>query len=204
MQAYVFLLNLISQIVISVSKQYTMTEHTKMPYIPDELVMDKIYLIRRQKVMLDFDLAKLYSTEAKRLKEAVRRNIERFPEDFMFSLTEKEWISLRTQFASLKSRGQHPKYPPFAFTEQGVAMLSSVLNSPTAISVNIQIIRVFTKMRALLMTHKDILLQLEKIEKKMGNHEEQIALIFDYLKKLLTPIQQPRQRIGFRRKDEKD
>ena len=91
-----------------------------------------------------------------------------------------------------------------AFAEQGVAMLSSVLNSPTAISVNIQIIRVFTKMRALLMTHKDILLQLEKMENKMGNHDEQIALIFDYLKKLLTPIQPPRQRIGFRRKDEKD
>jgi len=181
-----------------------MPKSTEIPMIPEELVMNKIYLIRGQKVMLDLDLAKLYATEAKRLKEAVRRNKERFPEDFMFILTENEWISLRTQIASLNSRGKHPKYTPFAFTEQGVAMLSSVLNSPTAISVNIQIIRVFTKMRALLMTHKDILLQLEKMEKKMGSHDEQIALIFNYLKKLLTPIQPPRQRIGFRRKDEKD
>jgi len=122
----------------------------------------------------------------------------------MFMLTENEWTSLRTQIASLNSRGQHPKYNPFAFTEQGVAMLSSVLNSSTAIDVNIQIIRVFTKMRALLMTHKDMLLQMEKMEKKIGTHDEQIALIFDYLKKLLTPVQPPRQRIGFRRKDEKD
>jgi phage regulator Rha-like protein len=181
-----------------------MPKSAKMPIIPDELVINKIYLIRGQKIMLDFDLAKLYATEAKRLKEAVRRNKERFPEDFMFVLTEKEWVSLRTQIASLNSRGQHPKYKPFAFTEQGVSMLSSVLNSSTAISVNIQIIRVFTKMRALLLTHKDILLQLEKMERKMGKHDEQIALVFSYLKKLLNPPQPPRTRIGFRRKDEKN
>lgn len=185
-------------------KPYTMPKTTKILTIPDELVMTRIYLIRGQKVMLDLDLAKLYATEAKRLKEAVRRNKERFPEDFMFVLTEKEWSSLRTQIASLNGRGQHTKYRPFAFTEQGVAMLSSVLNSPTAINVNIQIIRVFTKMRSLLLTHKDILLQLEKMEKKMGKHDEQIALVFNYLKKLLNPPQQPRPRIGFRRKDEKD
>lgn len=181
-----------------------MSKSTEIPIIPEDLVLNRIYLIRGQKVMLDFDLAKLYATEAKRLKEAVRRNKDRFPEDFMFMLTENEWTSLRTQIASLNSRGQHPKYRPFAFTEQGVAMLSSVLKSPTAISVNIQIIRVFTKMRALLMAHKDILLQLEKMERKIGNHDEQIALIFDYLKKLLTPVQPPRQRIGFRRKAEKE
>lgn len=176
----------------------------KMPVITDELVITKIYFIREQKVMLDFDLARLYGTESKRLKEAVRRNTERFPEDFMFVLTEQEWTFLRTQIASLNSRGKHPKYMPYAFTEQGVAMLSSVLNSPTAISVNIQVIRVFTRMRALLLTHKDILLQLEKIEKKPGNHDEQIALVFSYLKKLLNPPQPVRTRIGFRRKDEKD
>lgn len=178
-----------------------MSKSAKMLIIPDELVMNKIYLIRGQKVMLDFDLAKLYATEAKRLKEAVRRNIERFPSDFMFALTEKEWISLRTQIASLNSsRGQHPKYKPYAFTEQGVAMparlchsggLSSVLNSSTAISVNIQIIRVFTKMRELLMTNKDILLQLEKVEKKLTKHDEDIILVFQYLKKLLSPPQPP-------------
>lgn len=125
---------------------YGMVKNTKTPMIPDELVMNKIYLIREQKVMLDFDLARLYGTESKRLKEAVRRNTERFPEDFMFVLTEQEWAFLRTQIASLNSRGKHPKYMPYAFTEQSVAMpacpvgrLSSVLNSPTAISVNIQI-----------------------------------------------------------------
>ena len=180
-----------------------MPKSNKTIILSDEQVMTRIYLIRGQKIMLDYDLAKLYMTEAKRLKESVRRNIERFPEDFMFTLTEKEWVSLRTQIASL-NRGQHPKYNPFAFTEQGVAMLSSVLNSPTAIHVNIQIIRIFTKMRSLLLTHKDILLQLEKIENKMGKHDEQIALVFTYLKKLLNPPQPVRERIGFRRKGEKD
>ncbi len=179
-----------------------MPDSAKMLIIPDELVMNKIYLIRGQKVMLDFDLAKLYSTEAKRLKEAVRRNVDRFPDDFMFQLTRDEYKILRTQIASSSWGGT--RYLPLAFTEQGVAMLSSVLNSPTAISVNIQIIRVFTRMRALILTHKDILLKLEKMERKMGSHDEQIALIFSYLKKLLNPQQQPRQRIGFRRKDEKE
>ena len=121
----------------------------------------------------------------------------------MFELTQEEYHSLRSQIGSLK-RGQHPKYPPYAFTELGVAMLSSVLNSQIAIDVNIQIIRVFTKMRALLLTHKDILLQLEKIERKLGSHDQQIAVIFAYLKKLLNPPPQPRPRIGFRRKDEKE
>jgi phage regulator Rha-like protein len=180
-----------------------------MPYatqtimIPDEIVVNKIHLIRGQKVMLDRDLADLYGVATKRLKEAVRRNISRFPEDFMFELSMEEWISLRTQIATLKiGRGKHPKYTPFAFTEQGVAMLSSVLNSETAIAVNIQIIRVFTKMREMLLTHKDILLQLEKIEKKLINHDEDIALIFQYLKQLLNPPQAPRRKIGFRKEGE--
>jgi hypothetical protein len=186
-----------------------MRENAKMPIIPDELVMNKIYLIREQKVMLDSDLSTLYQVETRRLNEQVNRNKDRFPEDFMFQLTGDEYENLISQIAtSSLSAGKAAwggrRKLPYVFTEQGVAMLSSVLNSPTAISINIQIIRIFTKMRALLMTHKDILLQLEKIEKKMGNHDEQIALIFGYLKKLLTPLQPPRQRIGFRRKDEKD
>ncbi len=179
-----------------------MPKSTKTFIIPDELIINNIYFLRWQKVMLDFDLAKLYAAEAKRLKQAVRRNIDRFPEDFMFQLTRNEFENLRSQIVTSSWGGT--RYMPLAFTEQGVAMLSSVLNSATAISVNIQIIRVFTKMRTLLMTHKDILLQLEKIEKKMGKHDEQIALIFGYLKKLLSSPQQARQRIGFRRKDEKD
>ncbi len=179
-----------------------MTKNTKIPIISDELVMNNIYLIRGQKVMLDFDLSILYKVETKRLNEQVNRNKERFPEDFMFRLKKDEYENLRSQIAT--SRWGGTRYIPMAFTEQSVAMLSSVLNSPTAIAVNIQIIRVFTRMRALLMTHKDILLQLEKIEKKMGKHDEQMALVFSYLKKLLNPPQPHRTRIGFRRKDEKD
>jgi len=181
-----------------------MVKSIKTLTIPDELVMNKIYLIRGQKIMLDRDLAELYGVENKRLKEAIRRNINRFPEDFMFELTPAEFESLRTQIATLKGgRGQHPKYMPFAFTEQGVAMLSSVLNSETAIRVNIQIIRVFTRMREMIMTNKDILLQLEKIEKKLSGHDKDIQLIFKYLKQLLIPPEHPpRPKIGFKRKDE--
>jgi len=180
-----------------------MAKATKALLIPDELVMNKIYIIRGKKVMIDTDLAELYSVATKRLKEAVRRNIVRFPEDFMFELTQSECDSLRTQFATLKTgRGQHTKFRPFAFTEQGVSMLSGVLNSETAIRVHIQIIRVFAKMRELLLTHKDILLQLEKIEKKLSGHGEDIQLIFQYLKQLLNPQQPPRRKIGFRRKSE--
>jgi hypothetical protein len=189
-----------------------MPKNIKTLIIPDERVLNKIYLIRAQKIMLDLDLADLYEVETKVLNQAVKRNKDRFPEDFMFQLTADEWkkmLSSQEGAGNLKSQivtsswGGRRKLP-YAFTEQGVAMLSSVLNSPTAIDVNIQIIRVFTKMRGLLLTHKDILLQLEKMEKKIGKHDEQIALVFDYLKKLLSPSQPPRQRIGFRRKDEKD
>ena len=181
-----------------------MANSIKTLAIPDESIMNNIYFIRGQKVMLDFGLAALYSTETKRFKEAVRRNKERFPADFMFELSQKEWDSLRTQIASLNGgRGQHQKYRPFAFTEQGFAMLSSVLNSKTAIHVNIQIIRVFIKMKEIIMTNKDILLQLEKAEKKLTKHDEDIILIFQYLKKLLNPPQPPRERIGFRKEGER-
>ena len=152
----------------------------------------------------------MYDVETKQLKRQVRRNIERFPNDFMFALTTKEYQSLRSQIGTLK-RGEHSKYPPMAFTEQGVAMLSSVLNSPTAIDVNIQIIRVFTKMRELLLNNKDILIRLEQIEKKMlkqgskmKKHDEDIQMIFEALKQLLDPPNEPRPRIGYRRSSEKD
>ena len=181
-----------------------MAKASKGLMIPDELVMNKIYFIRGQKIMLDRDLAELYGVETKRLKEAVRRNIDRFPDDFMFEMTLEELENWRTQFATSNSEKMGLRYPPFCFTEQGVAMLSSVVNSETAIRVNIQIIRVFTKMRELLLTHKDILLQLEKMEKKLTGHDEDIALIFKYLKQLLTPPQTPRSKIGFKRKDEKE
>ena len=136
-----------------------MAKASKTLMIPDELVMNKIYLIREQKVMLDSDLAELYGTETKVLKQAVKRNIDRFPDDFMFEITRQEFDSLRSQIVTSKNGRGGARYLPMAFTEQGVAMLSS------AIRVNIRIIRVFTKMRELLLTHKDILLQLEKMEK---------------------------------------
>jgi hypothetical protein len=166
--------------------------------IPDEIVVSKIFLIRGHKVMVDRDLAELYKVETKQLKRAVRRNIERFPKDFMFEITNKESESLRSQFGTLK-RGEHVKYLPMVFTEQGVAMLSSVLNSPTAIKVNIQIIRVFTRMREMLLTHKDILLKIEQIEKKLTDHDGRIQMIFDYLKQFIQDQEKPRIEVGFKR-----
>jgi hypothetical protein len=170
--------------------------------ITDESVMNKIYLIRGKKVMLDEDLAILYQVETRRLNEQVKRNANRFPPDFMFQLTEIEFENLKSQIATSRWGGRRKL--PMAFTEQGVSMLSGVLNSDIAIQVHIQIIRVFAKMRELLLTHKEILLQLEKIEKKLAGHDEDIALIFQYLKELLNPPQPPRKRIGFRRKEEND
>jgi phage regulator Rha-like protein len=184
-----------------------MTKTRRSIIVADEKIISKIYLVRDKKVMLDFDLSEMYGVETKQLKRQVRRNKERFPNDFMFDLTAKEYKSLRSQIGTL-DRGRHSKYLPMAFTEQGVAMLSSVLNSQTAIKVNIRIIRVFSKMKEMLLTHKDILLKLEQVEKKlqkqdgkMNNLEEDIQMIFEALKKLLTPSPAARQRIGFKHYD---
>ena len=170
--------------------------------IPDEVVISKIYLIRNHKVMLDFDLAELYQVETGRLNEQVKRNVDRFPEDFMFQLTSEEWETLRSQIAiSKKGRGGR-RYAPFAFTEHGVLMLSSVLNSERAIQVNIQIMRIYTKLKGMLMDHKDILLKLEKLEKKVSGHDENFKVVFAYLKELLDPKTEPIRKIGFKRKGE--
>src|SRR4051812_42062149 len=144
--------------------------------ITESLIESKIYLIRGQKVMLDSDLGEMYGVATKVLKQAVRRNIERFPEDFMFELIKEEADRiLRSQYVTLK-RGEHLKYLPFAFTEHGVLMSSSVLRSEQAVQVNIQIMRVYSKMKALLVMHKDILVKLEQLEKKTDKHDEQIDL----------------------------
>jgi ORF6N domain len=194
--------NLRSQIGTS-KNRYSLAKATKTLMIPDELVINKIYIIREQKVMVDRDLAELYAVTTSNLNLAVKRNKDRFPDDFMFQLTKEEFQGLILQFAISKKAGRGGiRKLPYAFTEQGVSMLSGVLNSETAIRVHIQIIRVFAKMRELLLTHKDILLQLEKIEKKLTGHDEDIQLIFKCLKQLLTPPQSPRQKIGFKRKDE--
>jgi hypothetical protein len=164
--------------------------------IPEEAIINKIYLIRGQKVMIDYDLAGLYRVETKQLKRAVKRNIERFPDDFMFELTQKEIQNLRCQIGTSSWGGS--RYSPMVFTEQGVAMLSSILSSQQAILVNIQIIRVYTKMRELLLTHQDILLRLEQFEKQVEKNSDEIKLIFETLKQLLKSPQEPRRQIGYK------
>jgi hypothetical protein len=150
--------------------------------IPDEIIMNKIYLIRGHKVMLDQDLAELYNVDTKQLKRAVKRNITRFPEDFMFELDYKEFNNLRSQFGTSSWGGT--RYKPMAFTEHGVLMLASVLSSERAVQINIQIMRIFTKMREMMSTHKDILRKLEEIERKYTDHDQKIMVIFEYLKQL--------------------
>ena len=175
--------------------------------ITETLIESKIYLIRGQKVMLDVDLAEMYGVLTKALKQAVRRNIERFPEDFMFELTKEEAESLlksvmpapsRSQIATL-NRGQNIKFLPFVFTEHGVLMLSSVLRSEQAVQVNIQIMRVYSKMKELLIMHKDILVKLEQLEKKTDKHDDQINLIFSYIRKLVEQPKDRTERIGFKK-----
>jgi phage regulator Rha-like protein len=171
--------------------------------IPDEIVMGKIYLIRGKKVLLDKDLAGLYGVDTKQLKRAVRRNISRFPEDFMFELNKNEFKDLRRQFGTSSWGGA--RYLPMAFTEYGVLMLASVLNSDRAIGVNIQIARIFNRMREILASHAELLNKLAMIEEKMGEHDNQIQLIFEYLKQLESARQQEleyksRKPIGFRSK----
>ncbi len=180
-----------------------MAKQKNMAFFSDDVLIQKIHVIRNQKVMVDRDLAELYGVETKHLKQSVRRNISRFPEDFMFELTENEFLGLRSQFVTSNptERGGN-RYLPMVFTEQGVTMLSCILNSERAIVVNIQLIRIFTKLRQILLTHKDILLQLEKIEQRLSGHDEKIAEIFHYLRQLLNPPQPPRERIGFRRSNE--
>ena len=173
-----------------------------LPTIPDEVIVSKIYLIRDQKVMVDRDLGELFGLETKVLKQAVKRNIKRFPIDFMFELTYEEFQNWRSQFVTSKSDIMGLRYPPFCFTEQGVTMLSCILNSQRAIDTNIRIIRVFSKMREMLLSHKDILTKLEQFEKQIVKNSEDIQLIFDALKQLLSPPQEPRKRIGFKRSNE--
>ncbi len=162
--------------------------------VPEESIEGKIFLIRHKKVMLDRDLAVLYGVETKRLKQQVNRNIERFPDDFMFQLTREEFNILKSQIATSSWGGL--RYLPYAFTEQGVAMLSSVLNSKRAIQVNIQIMRTFTKLREMLLTHKELKQKIESMERK---YDYQFKIVFDAIKKLLKPPEKPRGKIGFRK-----
>lgn len=166
--------------------------------IPDEIVMNKIYILRDMRIMVDRDLAELYGVETKRLKEAVRRNMQRFPSDFMFEMNDEEFRNWRTQNASSNSEVMGLRYHPFCFTEQGVTMLSCILNSERAIAVNIQVIRIFTKMRELLLTNKEVLLQLEMLEKQVLKNKIDIQSIFSALRQLINPTPKPRKQIGFK------
>ena len=167
--------------------------------IHEEVVINRIYEIRGKKVMIDRDLAELYGVETKRLKEAVRRNKSRFPSDFMFEMTSEEFNIWRTQIASSKSDKKGLRYTPYCFTEQGLTMLSCVLNSARAIEVNIRIIRAFGKMREILLSHKDLLLEMEGIRKKVSSQDEKIELIFNYLKQFVKQQEKPRKKIGFKK-----
>jgi phage regulator Rha-like protein len=158
-----------------------------------EAIERKIYLIRGQRVMLDSDLAELYGVEVKQLKRQVRRNIDRFPADFMFQLSKEEDDSLRCHFGTLK-RGEHSKYLPYGFTEQGIAMLSSVLNSKRAVQVNIAIMRAFVKLREMIASHKDLARKLDELEKK---YDSQFQIVFEAIRQLMAIDEMPKRKIGF-------
>ena len=167
--------------------------------IPDDVVINKIYFIRNQKVMLDRDLAELYSVETKRLNEQVKRNLSRFPEDFMFQLSEIEFQNLKSQFATSSWGGI--RKVPYVFTEHGVLMLSSVLNSEKAIQTNIQIMRIFTKIRQMLVDTTELRLDVETIKKKIENQGKNIELVFQYLDELIEKkeTKTEREKIGYKK-----
>jgi len=180
-----------------------MKKQTNEVTIPTETLMNRIYVIRGVKVMLDADLAELYGVETKVMNQSVKRNSKRFPDDFMFQLSTQEFEILKSQFvtssqsnwsqivtSSRKHRGD--KYLPYAFTEQGVAMLSGILNSDRAITVNIQIMRIFTNMRKLLMDNTELRLAIEEIKKKTDNNTKNIELVFQYLDELMEKKEKPK------------
>ena len=175
--------------------------------IPDDNIIRKIYVLRGQKIMLDMDLALLYETETKYLKRSVRLNINRFPPDFMFELTKKEYESLRCNFSTSNQRGG-TRYMPYAFTEQGVAMLTGVINSPKAIDMNIAIMRAFVETRKLLHSNKKIAEQIKLLFDRIGEHDVQLGTIYDAIENLMdekTEVKvkkinwEERERIGFKK-----
>jgi len=168
--------------------------------VPIESIVSKIILLRGEKVLLDRDLAKLYEVETKVLKQAVRRNIRRFPSDFMFELSKEEFEDWRSQFVTSNSDKMGLRYRPMAFTEQGVAMLSGVLKSERAIEVNIAIMRAFVKLRQMLASNAQLARKLEEMEMK---YDERFRIVFEAIEQLMTPPEKPRKRIGFGIKEPK-
>ncbi len=170
---------------------------TKTSIVPVERIALSIHVVRGQKVIVDADLARIYGVPTKRLNEAVRRNMERFPADFMFQLTKDEaveWHRLRSQFATLK-RGQHLKYRPYAFTEHGAIMAATVLNSPQAVQMSLFVVRAFVKMRDALAGHRELARKLEALEKK---YDARFKVVFEAIRQLMAEPQPPRKQIGFR------
>lgn len=164
--------------------------------IPPEIIEKKVLLIRNYKVMLDRDLAELYGVETRQLTRQVRRNVDRFPFDFMFQLTKKEFVNLKCHFGTSSWGGTRKL--PYVFTENGVAMLSSVLNSKRAIQVNIAIMRVFNKLRNILSTHTKFAYKLKELERKIEKHDEEIIAIFEAIRQMMAVEEKPKKKIGFR------
>ena len=170
--------------------------------IPDETIVSRIYEIRGHKVMIDRDLAGLFDVKTKALKQAVRRNAKRFPEDFMFEMTDAEFQDWRSQSVTTDGDRMGLRYAPFCFTEPGVTMLSCVLSSDLAIEMNIRIIRVFVQLKRALVANGELIRKLDEIEARVTDHDESIGLIFDYLKQLLEEPKPPRRQIGYKREGE--
>ena len=173
---------------------------SKQALVPVERIERAILQIRDKKVILDADLASLYGVETRVLIQAVKRNLERFPEDFMFQLTQDEFVHLRSQIVTSREWGGR-RYPPYAFTEQGVAMLSSVLRSPRAIQVNIEIMRAFVRLRKMLASHAELARRLDALEKK---YDSQFKVVFDAIRQLMAPPEPKRRPIGFRKGENKE
>lgn len=175
-------------------------EKAELEPVPIPAIQSRILVVRERQVMLDKDLADLYGVETRRLVEQVKRNIERFPEDFMFQLTPEETAALRSQSATSKGRGGR-RYAPYVFTEQGVAMLSGVLRSPTAVAVNIAIMRAFVELRRAAMSYAAIERRLTELEceskERLGKHDKQLADVFEALRQLISPPRRPKRRVGF-------
>jgi hypothetical protein len=170
-------------------------------FVPAEVIQSKIVVVRDERIMFDRDLAELYGVETKQLKRAVRRNKDRFPPDFMFILTKKEFNDLRCHFGTSSWGGT--RYAPMAFTEQGVAMLSSVLNSNRAIEVNILIMRAFVQLRKMISSQTELTRKLDQLEKHIAEHDEQIVAIFEAIRQLMAPPDRPKKKIGFEVKEPK-
>lgn len=171
------------------------------PAIPSQRIERRIYVIRNQNVLLDEDLAELYEVPTKALNQAFKRNLERFPDDFAFQLNRDEWTSLRSQTVTSRSWGGR-RYPPYAFTEQGVAMLSSVLKSKRAVQVNIEIMRAFVRLRELLAVNKDLAHKIEALERKDAEHDNKFRVVFEAIQELLKETPPTRRRIGFTSDDD--